>query len=431
MTTLTDPPTATTEAPVTLASPPATTNLEGAPDVDMAHVIAVLAQRSAEVDRNGRWPVENFELLHEQGLLGYAVRRELGGLGLGATGDYGGLYRLLEDISRGCGSTGQCFGVHGSAISNLNLLGTPEQQERFSRMVIDEGKVFGYFGSEPTQRRTATGVEGWTMTAQKVSDGWRLNGSKFFATNSMGASMFMVLCRGIVGDEEHIVTPVVLADTPGVTVHDTWDNIGQRGTASGSVDFDDVFVPDEDMVGEFGAFERLTAIAASWQLAFAARYVGMARGGWDFMVDYLRHEAPAPAGLASICADPIVRVRAGELAVTMESAAALVARAIPLVAVLEAEPARARTANIAVAQAKVAATRACLEVGEQLFQLCGSRVTARRFDADRFWRNARTMTLHDPVDQRLVQIGTQLLEPPDLELDAPSAEVELTAHTAG
>lgn len=369
-----------------------------------------LREGASEVDRAGVFPTENFRLLHESGLLAYTVPRRLGGLGMGPTGDYRGLFRVLEEVTRACSSTGQSLGVHGSAMSTINLIGTPEQQVRFAAEVTERGRVFGYFGSEPQQRRSPTGEPmGWDTVARKVAGGWRLDGRKFFATNSTGASWFMVLATGVDGEQAEIATPMVRADAPGVTVHDTWDNMGQRATMSGRVDFDDVFVPDEDMIGELGSFQETMPIAPTWQLAFVARYVGMARAALDFTVDYLRNGAPVPDGLQSASEDPQIQSRIADMSVLVEGAAALLYRAADVVARCEKEPAAVADAWLAVNQAKVMSTSAALEVPTMLFQLCGARVTDRSYNADRFWRNARTLTLHDPVDKRRLAIGRALL----------------------
>ena len=65
---------------------------------------------------------------------------------------------------------------------------------------------------------------------------------------------------------------------------------------------------------------------------------------------------------------------------------------------------------LASAEAKVLAHRAALRIGEGLFDVCGARATRATLGLDRFWRNARTHTLHDPIDYKLRDIGRFALE---------------------
>ena len=73
---------------------------------------------------------------------------------------------------------------------------------------------------------------------------------------------------------------------------------------------------------------------------------------------------------------------------------------------------------VSVAEAKVLAHRASIEIGSQLFELTGARSTSARFGFDRFWRNARVHTLHDPVDYKLRDLGRYAL---DCRLPEPTA----------
>jgi alkylation response protein AidB-like acyl-CoA dehydrogenase len=106
--------------------------------------------------------------------------------------------------------------------------------------------------------------------------------------------------------------------------------------------------------------------------------------------------------------------RYGEMHVQIASAAALMDQAA-----LALERAWAREAAlsadergacaVSVYAAKVAAGRAALEVTSQVFEVMGARATAARFRFDRFWRNARTLTLHDPLDYKVREVGDHIL----------------------
>ena len=383
---------------------------------DYQAMLAEIARKAQYYDSEGRFPVENMKLLHRHGLLGYCVPRQHGGLGGGPGGDMGIYARLIEDVSAACSSTGQALAVHGTACATINLLGSKEQVRLFSEEVVSEGAVYGFFGSEPTQRFTRDGGRpGYDAEVRRAPGGWIANGRKFFSTNSMGARRFLFFAISQTPGEEGLAVPVIATDAKGVQVHDTWDNMGQRATASGAVDVKEVFVPDDCMLGRPGDFARVSPVLlSSFQLTFALELCGIGRGALDFAVDYLRKHAKAPAGLPSLGHDPHVQCRLGEMAVLVESTRAIVARAVDSVAAADRDPTLARAAHRNVLQAKIQASEASIELGTRLFQICGARSTSRRVGADRFWRNARTLSLHDVIDKQRAAVGRDLL---DLEGD--------------
>lgn len=379
-------------------------------------MLGEIARKAQYYDSEGRFPIENMRLLHRNGILGYCVPRRHGGLGGGPGGDMAIYARVIEDVSAACSSTGQAVAVHGTACATINLLGSKEQVRRFSEEVVSEGSVYGFFGSEPTQRFTKDGGRpGYDAEVRRAPGGWIANGQKFFSTNSMGARRFLFFAMSQVHGEEGLAVPLIGTDASGVQVHDTWDNMGQRATSSGAVDVKDVFVSDDCMLGRPGDFAKVSPVLlSSFQLTFALELCGISRGALDFAVDYLRKHAKAPAGLPSLGHDPHVQCRLGEMSVLVESTRAIVQRAVEAVAAADRDPALAREAHRSVLQAKIQASEASIELGTRLFQICGARATSRRVGADRFWRNARTLSLHDVIDKQRAAVGRDLL---DLEGD--------------
>lgn len=382
----------------------------------IAAVRPTLLNNARDVDRGGQFPSANFAALRQSGLLAAAVSREGGGLGLGPQhrepGDIAGFCTLLGELARCCGSTAQCLATHATAMTVVNLLGTAAQREFFGREML-RGSVFGAFAGEPGQRRDRiTGDHvGWTTEAKEGGDGFRVNGEKFFATNSTGADWFAVLChRQDKNGSRGLSWAFVNSATDGVNVHDTWDAVGQRGTASGGVTFDDVFVPRECMVGDVGSFERQPAIALCWQLMFGALYGGMARGALDFTTQYLERAESSQPG--SVTEDPDRLGHLGDMATLVRSSWHSVEAAADVLQVDRREL-DVDEAWIAVGVAKIASTTAALEVSSRLFQLCGARAVARADGADLYWRNARTLTLHDPVDRRRQMVGRRTIQRPE------------------
>lgn len=365
--------------------------------------------RAAEVDREGRFPKENLRDLHAAGLLQYAVPRDLGGLGAGYGGDYLLFGLVNEEIAKVCGSTAQALMVQGAATGTINLLGSELQRRRFAEEIVQDGRLFAYLGSEPNQRLTAKAAQtGYATVARRVGDGYVVSGVKRFATNSVGADYLMVLvgAEGLPFDQGLMVV-VIPARDPGVTIQDTWPEIamGQRGTGSGSVVFQECFVPDERVIGGPGEFFRPGVLGAAFQFGFVSVYLGMAEGAYEFAVDYLKTRARPPVGLNAAGEDPHVQYHVANMSIAIEATRWLTYRAAALLAAAEWNPEAFPEAAVAVYRAKVFATDTVLEVTNRVFQVCGASSTSREFGADRFWRDARTLTLHDPVDKRRVIVA--------------------------
>jgi alkylation response protein AidB-like acyl-CoA dehydrogenase len=98
---------------------------------------ATFAQRALDYDRAGQFPVENFADLRRQGLLGLTIPSELGGLGE----TYFGFALVVEEIARGCASTGLCFTMHCACVALVHHA-SPAQQQHLARTVVDDGALW-------------------------------------------------------------------------------------------------------------------------------------------------------------------------------------------------------------------------------------------------------------------------------------------------
>ena len=205
----------------------------------------------------------------------------------------------------------------------------------------------------------------------------------------------------------------------GVTVREDWDAFGQRQTDSGTVRFERVLLPRRDVLLAPGAVQSIRATLRPQlaQLILTNLYLGIAQGAFEAARCFtLENTRPwFTSGLARTADDPVVQHRYGQLRLQVRPAELAVEFAVAeLQCALDAGEAvtvqqRGELA-VAVAEAKVLAHRAAIEVSNQLFELTGTRSTSARYGLDRFWRNARVHTLHDPVDQKLRDIGRYAIE---------------------
>lgn len=365
---------------------------------------------ASERDSERELPHDQIKALKESGLLAITVPARLGGIEAPAS-VVAEVFRL---ISQADPSLGQIPHSHFVFLEAVRLQGTESQQAYFFRQVLD-GALFANAQSERGPH--PLNVDTTTLTAQPPGD-YLLRGRKFYSTGALFADWVMVrasLDDGS-GQPPTASTPKVLAFVPrsasGLEVVDDWDGMGQRTTASGTVTLDDVAVPSEHVVPFSPLFAGPTTYGARAQLLHSAIDVGIAAGALAAGVRQSEQARPHfEAGVAGAAHDPTLIQAAGELTVTVRAAQALLAEAGRTVDAATADPTDESTAaaSIAVAVAKVAAVRASLDAANALFELGGTRSASASANLSRYWRDARTHTLHDPVRWKLQHIGRHTL----------------------
>jgi alkylation response protein AidB-like acyl-CoA dehydrogenase len=363
-----------------------------------------------KVDREGRYPHEAMDALKQAGLAALAVPEAAGGGGAGYGGDVVLLPLALMEIASWCSSTSQVFTLHNTGVQLVHALGDAAQRQYFFREATEGAVWFASFGSEAGANRFAM-----QSSLTKVDGGYRLNGEKIFATGSPGAKWAIWRAVPTAAAEktagESMLLPLVELSAPGITVIDDWDGIGQRGTGSGRVKAEQAFIPANHVIGKPGAYQSVEAFFnTQFHIHFAAQFVGIAAGALREAIAYIKEKSrPWTPGTATVD-EASVQLRLGEMDVKLEAARQLVLRAARLLGAAQRQPELYAAAAIAASQAKVLATSASLELTSDLFQLMGARAATRSFGFDRYFRNARTLTLHDPVDKQRELLGRSLLK---------------------
>ncbi|WP_321877522.1 SfnB family sulfur acquisition oxidoreductase [Paraburkholderia bannensis] len=357
------------------------------------------AQEAALRDRERRLPWDELDAFVASGLWTITVPREFGGPGV----KNGTLAEVTATIAAADGSLGQIPQNHFYALEVLRVGGSVEQQRFFySRVLAGErfGNALAEIGHKDFLRRTRL---------SRDAQGWRIDGRKFYCTGALYAHWIPTL---VVSEEDgRDVTYLVFVPrgAPGVTVTDDWDGFGQRVTGSGSVQFEGVRVQAEWIVPFQTSFERATTIGPLAQIIHAAIDLGQARGAFDAALRFVRERSRPwiDAKVERAADDPLTLAQFGDLAARLTAAEALVRRAGRYVDAAQAAPddRSVAQASIAVAEARALTTSISLDAGSRLFELAGTAATLDGLGLDRYWRNARTHTLHDPVRWKYHAIG--------------------------
>ncbi len=364
---------------------------------------AALEATAIERDRRGGHAAEQKALVRDHGLLLLSIPEAEGGLGA----SWSTTFDVVRRLARADSAIAHLLAFQQLQLSGLFMYATAEQRQRLIGETV-RGHLWWGNAANPADPRLRARKDGSTLV---------LDGVKGFCSGARGSDW--LITTAVEESSNQFLIAVLPTVTTGVTIHDDWDPVGQRQTDSTSVSFDNVRIPAEDVLFAPGTpsspFLSLRGVLA--QNILVNLYLGIAEGALAQARHYTLEQARpwSMSGVQRVADDPYVLHRYAEFDLANVSAAALAdeagrvfdrawERGVALTADERGE------AAVASARAKVLAHRASLNAGEGIFDVTGARAAQARLGLDRFWRNARTHTLHDPIDYKLRDIGRFALE---------------------
>ncbi|MBU3060341.1 acyl-CoA dehydrogenase family protein [Nocardia sp. NEAU-G5] len=358
-----------------------------------------------EIDR--RLPHEEVGWLRAANFGALRVPVEFGGFGVSTRR----LFSLLIDLAAAESNLPQALRVHFAFVEDQLLAAPGPDRERWLRAVAG-GALVGNAITEPG----VGAVDRYRTTLTPDGPDWRLNGVKYYSTGSLYADYILVAA------DRHGERVSVLVDAAaaGVRLHDDWDGFGQRLTASGTTEFDNVAITSDRITGPGYGAAGPTYSTAYLQLVQLAVLAGIARRAEADVRAWVseRTRSYTHAAAALPRRDPLVQQVIGQL-----SAAAFTARATVLAVadrldvVLDAgagDHDELAALELASAQAQLGVIDVVLAATTRLFEVGGASIVSERLRLDRHWRNARTISVHNPAIQKARAIGDHLLNGTEL-----------------
>jgi alkylation response protein AidB-like acyl-CoA dehydrogenase len=273
-----------------------------------------------------RCPTDLLREMGALGLLGVLIPEEWGGIGMSTVG----FVAAMEQIGLADQSVAAAWQAHVTIGSlPLYLFGNDAQRERWLRPLA-EGRVLGAFGlTEPDAGSDARGI---TTRAVPRDGGWLINGRKSFISNAGTDMSFGVtlLARTGAGDEQRqtFASFVVEKDTPGFTMGPKLRGIGWRGLDTRELYFDDVWVPDDQLVGDpdlgLGQFLRTLEVG---RISIAALSLSLTQAVLDLATSYAKERVQFGQPISSFQA---VQFKLADMATELEAARWLTYRAAHL-----------------------------------------------------------------------------------------------------
>ncbi|CAM9237788.1 SfnB family sulfur acquisition oxidoreductase [Acinetobacter bereziniae] len=361
----------------------------------------------ALVERNIRdqqriLPVDVIQKLSHKGLGGIRIAKKYGGAQV-SNKTLAHVFRILSKADASVGQIPQNqFGLL-NAIENI----ASESQKQFIYAEILKGKRLANGGPERNSKDTKT-IE---TRLDQVNGQYILNGEKFYSTGSSFADWLAIRAIHPLG---HTVLTIINAQAQGVEIANDWDGFGQRTTASGTVRLKNVVVSPELIMDEKPLADASKYRGAYSQLIQVAIDVGIAEAAFADTLSAIHKARPiVDANVEKASFEAYTLQEVGKLNILLDAAILLLDEAAEYLDQLDAQdivtPEQASKASIVVAEAKVYANDAALQISEKLLELGGSRSSLSIHNLDQHWRNARVHTLHDPVRWKLHAIGNYYL----------------------
>jgi short-chain 2-methylacyl-CoA dehydrogenase len=360
-----------------------------------------IAPHAAQWSADEKCPTDVLRKMGQLGLLGLLVPEEYGGAAVSTVA----MVAAMQHIGKADQSLAAAWQAH-LTIGSLPLLrfGTEEQKQRWLRPLA-EGTALAAFGlTEPNAGSDAGGIE---TTARRTSDGWVLNGRKMFISNA-GTDMSFgvtVLARVVEdGSKAGYASFVIERGTPGYTWGKKLQGIGWRALDSRELIFDDVRVPDDNLVGDPGrGLGQFLAVLETGRISVAALSVSCAQAVLDLALAYAQQRTQFGQPLSKFQA---IQFKLADMATETEAARLLTFRAAALRDA--GKPFRKEAA-----MAKLKASRVAHWAASEAVQIHGGYGTMMESPVARFYCDAKVLEIGEGTNeiQHLV-IARDLLEPP-------------------
>lgn len=351
---------------------------------------------AAETDKTSTYPRENIEKLFDLGVMGMIVPEEFGGAGA----DDLSSAIAIEELSKQCASTGDILATHnGLCCGPIIANGTPEQKEKYLRMLTEGHKVGAFALTEPDAGSDA--AKG-TCVAELQGDHYVLNGSKIFITNGYVADVFVVFAmtdksKGTKGISAFIVE----SSFPGFSVGKHEEKLGLHGSPTAEIVFTDCIVPKENLLGAEGkGFKIAMQTLDGGRIGIAAQALGIAQGALDKAVQYMKERVQFGKTLDKFQG---LQWMVADMATQIDAARLLVRRAafnhdVGLPFTKEA------------AMAKLYASEVAMDVTTKCVQIYGGYGYIREYPMERMMRDAKITEIYEGTSQvqRMVIAGQVL-----------------------
>ena len=376
--------------------------------LDRAHELArEFETGAAERDRERRFPAEEMLQLRTSGLQALFVPREQGGSGA----RYSDAVRVVRILAEGDSNIAQMAFIHIHGVELYNVSMPPALQVEHNKRVV----AGDLWWTNAYSELGGKSIFDYRVKIEPDGSDWVVNGTKFYSTGSLAGNEAYI--NGVNPKTGEILLAYVPMDAEGVTVIDDWEAMGQRTTASGTTQFDNVRI-SSDRISPTGLVKTLSGpdsliLGVLPQAYFGAILLGIARNAASDAARYIaeRSRPWIHAEAENASDDHLLQRQMGNIQAHVDAGQALQDVAYNLMdyAREHRSPEIRARAAIELHKSKIIVVEAALKAGEGLFQMCGAASTLDKLNLGRHWRNARTLSLHDPIHYKEQVVGDYVI----------------------
>jgi alkylation response protein AidB-like acyl-CoA dehydrogenase len=348
-------------------------------------------------DADEHFPVETMKKMGELGLLGIFIPEEYGGSGF----TYFEYATALIELGKVCGGIGLSVAAHNSLCTgHIYYHGNEEQKKKYLPKLAS-GEFIGAWGL--TEANTGSDAMRMQTTAVKDGNDWIINGAKNWITHGLSGDVAVILVRtGELLDSNGITAFIIEKDMPGFSAVKIKDKLGVRASETAELIFDNVRVPQENVIGNIGeGFKQAMQILDGGRVSIASLSCGIARGAYESSVKYAKereqfgHPIAQFQAIAFKLADMKTQVEAAEL--------------------LTFQAAYRKNEKLHMTKegafAKYFASEVSVKCGNEAVQIMGGYGYTKEYPAEKFLRDAKLMTIGEGTSeiQKLV-ISREILK---------------------
>ncbi len=347
-----------------------------------------IAPRSAEIDERAEYPWDIRKLLSEQDVLGLPFPVEYGGTGTGTLM----LNMAVEELAKVDASCALILMVQELGTLPLQLYGSEELKERWLPRCASGELSPAFALSEPEAGSDPAGMK---TTAVKDGSDWVINGTKNWISN-LGIADFYITFAVTDREQRRMSAFLVEADRPGFSVGKLEHKLGIRASPTGQPIYEDVRVPEENMIGELGrGLSVALGTLERTRLGAAAQAVGIAQGATDYAVGYARERRQFGQPINEFQG---IQFKLADMETSTAAARELLYKACAMAD--QGHPQRGKYSSMA----KVFCSDTAMAVTVEAVQVLGGYGYVKEYPVERMMRDAKITQIYEGTNeiQRLV-----------------------------
>jgi butyryl-CoA dehydrogenase len=340
-----------------------------------------VAPLASAIDHESKIPDQLINKLFENGFMGSYIPEEYGGAGM----DYSSYAVIVEEISRGCASTGVLISAHTSlCMWPILNFGSEDQKKNFLPRLASGGVIGCFCLSEPNAGSDPGGL---ATFAEDKGDHYEISGVKNWITNGKDAGIAIVMAKTTkTTDHKGITAFIVETNSPGFKVQKLEEKLGIKGSSTAQIWLDKVKVPKENILGVVGkGFNVALSTLDGGRIGIAAQALGIAEAAFRYAKSYSKQRIQFNKPISELqaiqfmLADMSTKIAASRLLIM--NASFLKDNKLPY--------------TKEAAQAKLFASESCMAITTKAIQVLGGNGYSKEYPVERHFRDAKITEIYE------------------------------------